>query len=307
MKRFLQQTVDTVTPVVESELSMEDLAKMNIRNALIETALSLGAMISLNEQAAQEKKPEKPPIFSAPEHEQFYHALSVPETGSEKNPWIRTRGKDSTAYGPVQMTATTVKDYYTRYPNKFKGNEEYVEKFLQQGEKFKQQMHSKDPTYGRGGVGELGSEEYHEPYMRMADAVFGGMRSDMERIKKMQSGSFDVGVMTQRWRGVPREKDERYFTQVEAGMKPKDQQPKATPAPAPKAPAPAPKPTQAPVAQPPATPPAPSAQEYEIKKGDTLGAIAKRTGRSVEAIAKENKIADPNKISAGQKIRIPQG
>lgn len=49
------------------------------------------------------------------------------------------------------MTATTVKDYYTRYPDKFKGNEEYVEKFLQQGEKFKQQMDSKDPTYGRGG------------------------------------------------------------------------------------------------------------------------------------------------------------
>lgn len=60
-----------------------------------------------------------------------------------------------------------------------------------------------------------------------------------------------------------------------------------------------------PAATTPSSPSTDSSQEYEIKKGDTLGAIAKRTGRSVEAIAKQNKIADPNRISVGQKIQLP--
>ena len=45
--------------------------------------------------------------------------------------------------------------------------------------------------------------------------------------------------------------------------------------------------------------------EYEIVAGDTLGAIAKKNGVSVDAIAKANNISDPNKISVGQKIQIP--
>jgi LysM repeat protein len=45
--------------------------------------------------------------------------------------------------------------------------------------------------------------------------------------------------------------------------------------------------------------------EYEIVSGDTLGAIAKKTGVSVDAIAKANGIADPNKIKVGQKLQIP--
>jgi LysM repeat protein len=73
------------------------------------------------------------------------------------------------------------------------------------------------------------------------------------------------------------------------------------------APVAAPKPA-APAPTPPAAPVSPQGDEdYEIKKGDTLSGIAKRTGRSVEAITRENKIADPNKIGIGQKIRIPKG
>lgn len=43
---------------------------------------------------------------------------------------------------------------------------------------------------------------------------------------------------------------------------------------------------------------------YEIKSGDTLGAIARKHGTSVSAICKRNGISDPRKIRAGQKIII---
>ena len=44
---------------------------------------------------------------------------------------------------------------------------------------------------------------------------------------------------------------------------------------------------------------------YTIIKGDTLSAIAKKFGVTVDAIAKENKISNPNVIKVGQKLTIP--
>ena len=44
---------------------------------------------------------------------------------------------------------------------------------------------------------------------------------------------------------------------------------------------------------------------YVIKKGENLSTIAKRFGVSVRAIIELNKIADPDRIYAGQKLRLP--
>jgi murein DD-endopeptidase MepM/ murein hydrolase activator NlpD len=44
---------------------------------------------------------------------------------------------------------------------------------------------------------------------------------------------------------------------------------------------------------------------YKIKYGDTLGGIAKRYGTSVSALAKANKIGNPNRIIAGRTLNIP--
>lgn len=52
----------------------------------------------------------------------FCTAIEQAETGSEKNPFIRTRHapeKGSTAYGPMQITGTTLRDFLTRYPQNF--------------------------------------------------------------------------------------------------------------------------------------------------------------------------------------------
>lgn len=43
---------------------------------------------------------------------------------------------------------------------------------------------------------------------------------------------------------------------------------------------------------------------YTVKKGDTLSAIAQKYGTTYQAIAKANGISDPNKIYAGQTLKI---
>ena len=45
--------------------------------------------------------------------------------------------------------------------------------------------------------------------------------------------------------------------------------------------------------------------EVEIKKGDTLGAIASKFKTTVPVIAALNNISDPNRILAGQKLYVP--
>ena len=47
--------------------------------------------------------------------------------------------------------------------------------------------------------------------------------------------------------------------------------------------------------------------DYVVKAGDTLGAIARRLGVSVAALAQANGIANPNRISVGQQINKPGG
>lgn len=48
----------------------------------------------------------------------------------------------------------------------------------------------------------------------------------------------------------------------------------------------------------------PAAQSYTVKKGDTLGAIAAKTGQSVDALARLNGLSDPDKLSIGQTLKI---
>ena len=47
-----------------------------------------------------------------------------------------------------------------------------------------------------------------------------------------------------------------------------------------------------------------SAEYYTVKSGDTLSGIAARCGTTYQNLAKINGIADPNKIYAGQEIRV---
>jgi LysM repeat protein len=69
-------------------------------------------------------------------------------------------------------------------------------------------------------------------------------------------------------------------------------------------PAPNPDPPPAP---PPPSPPPPGGATYVVKPGDTLSKIARQFGTSYLAIARLNGIANPNFISVGQVLKIPDG
>ncbi|MBJ6121784.1 M23 family metallopeptidase [Sphingomonas mollis] len=50
-----------------------------------------------------------------------------------------------------------------------------------------------------------------------------------------------------------------------------------------------------------------AASTYTVRRGDGLGAIAERTGASVEAIARANGLAAPYPVQAGRRLTIPAG
>jgi LysM repeat protein len=83
--------------------------------------------------------------------------------------------------------------------------------------------------------------------------------------------------------------------------------PSAAPAaPAPSA-APAAPPSAAPAAPPSAAPAAPApvrTEGYQVRPGDTLATIALRHGVDYQRIAADNRLADPNVIRVGQRLRI---
>jgi murein DD-endopeptidase MepM/ murein hydrolase activator NlpD len=43
---------------------------------------------------------------------------------------------------------------------------------------------------------------------------------------------------------------------------------------------------------------------YKVKRGDTLGSVARRTGQSVRDLTRWNNLSNPNLISAGQMLRV---
>lgn len=45
---------------------------------------------------------------------------------------------------------------------------------------------------------------------------------------------------------------------------------------------------------------------YTVRRGDTLSAIARRYGVSVQAITRANRISDPSRIMAGTRLVIPR-
>lgn len=55
------------------------------------------------------------------------------------------------------------------------------------------------------------------------------------------------------------------------------------------------------------TTPASNDEVYVVKSGDTLSGIAAKYGTTYQKLAEYNNISNPNVITVGQKIKIPQG
>jgi len=113
--------------------------------------------------------------------EKLYNSFMNAETGNLKgiNKFIRTKANlaegGSSAYGPVQMTGTLVRDMLERKVVP-KHLEDYANKFLEQSEKFLIHGNEEDKSwykskYGYGGEGDLTSVEDQEKYKELAKSI----------------------------------------------------------------------------------------------------------------------------------------
>ena len=109
------------------------------------------------------------------------------ETCVEENPWIRTNLSNtpggSTAYGPLQITGSTLDDLkddhlISKGQSKLSDEEKkLVEKLKRQSKKFakhgnEQDMEGYDPRYDYGGTGDLLTPEEKETYWDLGDRLF---------------------------------------------------------------------------------------------------------------------------------------
>lgn len=167
--------------------------------------------------------------FSHPHVEKFLSAISKAEHRALKNvnhltfdprTAIRTRGGggSSSAWGSYQLTRNTVADHFKRKPHLFKGNEKFVSSFIDQGTKFLK-SENKDSVHGLGAPGTLATPEHHESYLRMADSVARSMFDDIGVNYQDGLGDKELTSAIQRWRGVPEEKDTKYFDIVRGNFK----------------------------------------------------------------------------------------
>ena len=202
--------------------------------------------------------------------------------------YVRTGGADprnpksvSSAYGPFQFTKSTIADLSARHPKIFSGSEEYVKKFVEQGNKMIQSPN--DPKYGYKGSGDLGGEEYHKPYMDMSRAALSAMAKDIKVDLSKPLSPEEEQKLIIRFRGMkPEAAYQKAYEQGVNITKPQKQQQQQQP--------------QQQVQQ--------QTDSYEVKSGDSLSKIAKQQGKSLEDILKLNpEIKDPNRIKPGQKIK----
>lgn len=171
------------------------------------------------EEPPKEQEPVKPTEVKTPQSEdpfggnetvkRLYGAFAAAEHRGAKveNPFefneklfIRTRGdKSSSAYGPVQMTTSTVSGFLKNNPNDFKGIEDYTQKFIQQGRKMLKAKEG-DPNYSLGCKGDLCDAKYNTEHQRMAAAVIRGKMREVKVDPDKPISAEDLDKVVDHWR-----------------------------------------------------------------------------------------------------------
>ncbi len=149
----------------------------------------------------------------------LYHALQYAETGGEKDPFIRTRvapKAGSTAYGPVQMTGSLIRDYLKRKPQIFDEAEKaYAQRLVAQADKFatfgrNPKAPGYDARFDYGGSGEAATTAQDR-------ILYGRVAAKLIDQQLRESGG-DLQKFLARWRGVPATEDPKYFRKVQARL-----------------------------------------------------------------------------------------
>lgn len=297
MRRFLDKKTDV--PMQESrEMCMEEVGKMKIREKLLETALSVGCLLNLTEQN-QEKQPEDPmkPYMDVLRAEEGFKTKAYKDTKG-----IQTIGVGFNLTRPdtqkvfQQCFGDQCGDVLTRAKNPKVG--------MTYAEVEKLTRHDLQTTF-LPRVQKLVPDFEKMPETTKTALLSSTWRGSLAGSPKTL-GLIKAGKGSEAAAEYLRNKEYEEAKRTGSGVAKRMEReaegirmigaPVAQPT-TPAAPA-TPKPTPQPATQP------ASSSDYQVRKGDTLSGIAKQTGKSVEQIARENQITDPNKISVGQRIKI---
>lgn len=151
----------------------------------------------------------------------LYEAFSYAETGSMKDPFIRTLAGEGTssAYGPVQITRNLARDIRAKggYDHLPAEVQQYADAFISQGDRMLKAGNN-DPVFGLGKKGVLGEDKFHGHYEMFAKAT---LAYELKGAKRNYSGDDPSVLLDQvirRWRGVGEDADPRYFAKVRGAM-----------------------------------------------------------------------------------------
>jgi len=148
--------------------------------------------------------------------EQLYSAFAGAETGSYKNPWMRTegvKGSSSTAFGPTQITYSKVKDYVKRGLVSPESAEFFKTTLQPMYENFKAYGREPGkkgytPAYDYGGTGNFDVAKYGEAYKKLAHEM---LWTDYAL------ANYDTNKTIRNWRGTSG--DQRYNKAVIKALK----------------------------------------------------------------------------------------
>jgi len=163
------------------------------------------------------------------DYDKAYRAFTSAEMGSRPagddgtGHFIRTFGankkkdpeaykKGSSAYGPTQLNVQTAKDFTSRHKDLFKGQDEYINKYKQQGGNFNKfgrepNKPGYDPKWEYGGKGDLSDPKYHPSYKNLSTGVMRGMMRDL----KKKNPNANIDDLVKRWRGADKSHDPEYY------------------------------------------------------------------------------------------------
>ena len=222
---------DTLSAMARKHnISVADLAKHNkIEDP---NKITIGQLIKFPGSKKEESKAETPtkkaPTPETPKapdncpYGELCLALQRAETGSEKDPFIRTRHRPkggSTAFGPGQITGQTLRDFNTRYPKEFSEVGDYMKTLIDQSRQFakygaepKKAGYEARFDYGGSGDPKAKDAKKYDVVQRgvlrgMANDIFGEIPSQLSKEQREK--------LVTRYRGVDRAKDPRYFKEVD--------------------------------------------------------------------------------------------
>jgi len=218
---------DTLSALAQKHgTTVEDLAKRN--NITDPNKIQIGQKINFaDKKKTTAPKPTPKATSKTPDncpYGQLCIDLQRAETGSEKDPFIRTRHRPkggSTAFGPGQITGQTLRDFNARHPQEFSNVKGYMNTLIDQSKQFAKygaepKKSGYEARFDYGGSGNPEAKDT-DKYNVVQRGVLRGMAKDIfDKIPSTLSKEQREKLVT-RYRGASRTEDPRYFREVDKG------------------------------------------------------------------------------------------